>query len=82
MERLHPLMGERRKAQIERALACYAPDPTRHLDDGRAAEALEHLSRGASVRAVAERFGTSIWCIYDLRSGRTHKHVPRPSRAA
>jgi hypothetical protein len=82
MERLRPLMGERRQLQIERAIACYAPDPTRHLDDRRAAQALEDLSRGDSVREVAERFGTTIWCIYDLRSGRTHKHLPRPSRAA
>jgi hypothetical protein len=28
---------------------------------------------------VAERFGTSIWCIYDLRLGRTHAHLARPA---
>jgi hypothetical protein len=81
MKRLRPLMGERRRGQIDRALASYAPDPTRRLDDARAAEALVCLSRGASVRDVAERFGASIWCIYDLRSGRTHKHLPRPDAA-
>ena len=32
-------------------------------------------------RDVAERFGTSIWCIYDLRLGRTHAHLDRPKAA-
>jgi hypothetical protein len=31
------------------------------------------------VRRVAERFGASIWCIYDLRLGRTHTHLERPA---
>jgi hypothetical protein len=30
------------------------------------------------VREVARRYGVSVWCIYDLRSGRTHKHLARP----
>jgi hypothetical protein len=79
MQLLRPLMGRRRQQQIDRALACHAPDPTRHLDDERAAEALMCLANGDPVKAVADRFGTSIWCIYDLRGGRTHKHLPRPS---
>jgi hypothetical protein len=78
MERLRPLMGARRRQQIDRAIASRGPDPTRLLDDQRAADALLRLSRGEPVRAVADRFGTSVWCIYDLRLGRTHRHVPRP----
>jgi hypothetical protein len=78
MRRLHPLMGARRRAQIERAVASHGPDPRRRLDDASAVEALAHLANGESVRAVAERFGTSVWCIYDLRLGRTHAHLPRP----
>ena len=39
------------------------------------------LPKGESVRQVAERFGTSIWCIYDLRLGRTHTHLARPKAA-
>ena len=81
MRRLRPLMGYRRQLQIDRAVACYAPDPTRRLTDERAAEALDRLSNGESVREVAEHFGTSIWCIYDLRSGRTHRHIRRPEAA-
>jgi hypothetical protein len=79
MKRLRPLMGVRRQGQIDRAMASYAPDPRRLLTDERAAEALARLARGESVRRVAERFGTSIWCIYDLRLGRTHTHLERPA---
>jgi hypothetical protein len=78
MRRLRPYMGTRRRAQIDRALASFGPDPRRLLDETRAVEALRRLAAGESVKAVAERFGTTIWCIYDLRGGRTHAHVPRP----
>jgi hypothetical protein len=81
MRRLRPLMGYRRQGQIDRAVASYAPDPTRHLDDERAADALARLASGQSVKEVAHRFGTSVWCIYDLRLGRTHKHLKRPEAA-
>jgi len=81
MTRLRPLMGIRRREQIDRAVASYAPDPRRLLDDDRAADALARLARGESVRQVAARFGTSIWCIYDLRLGRTHTHLERPQAA-
>ena len=77
MERLRPLMGTRRRQQIDRAVASHGPDPRRLLDGERAAEALARLARGESVREVAEQFGTSIWCIYDLRLGRTHSHLRR-----
>jgi hypothetical protein len=78
MRRLRKLMGTRRREQIDRALASYAPDPRRVLDDTRAGEALRRLAAGETVKQVAERFGTSIWCIYDLRLGRTYQHLPRP----
>ena len=77
MTALHPLMGERRRAQIDRAVASYAPRPIALLDDATARGALGLLAAAADVRQVAERFGTSVWCIYDLRGGRTHKHLPR-----
>ena len=79
MKRLRPLMGLRRQAQIDRAIESHGPDPRRLLDDESATEALARLARGESVREVAERFGTSIWCIYDLRLGRTHAHIERPA---
>lgn len=78
MTALRPLMGDRRQGQIDRAVASYDPNPSALLNDVTACEALELLATGRSVRAVAEHLGTSIWCIYDLRGGRTHKELPRP----
>jgi hypothetical protein len=79
MKLLRPLMGKRRQEQIDRAVDSYAPDPRRLLSEARAREALALLASGQSVRQVAERLGTSIWCIYDLRLGRTHAHLARPA---
>jgi hypothetical protein len=78
MNLLRPLLGERRRQQIDKAVRSYAPDPRRLLSERRAREALTRLANGESVRQVAEGLGTSIWCIYDLRLGRTHAHLPRP----
>jgi hypothetical protein len=79
MTLLRPLMGVRRQRQIDEAIASHAPNPALRLDDERATEALLRLAQGEPVREVAERFGASVWCIYDLRLGRTHKHLPRPA---
>jgi hypothetical protein len=78
MELLKPLMGSRRQAQIDRALASYAPRPVALLSDDTARAALEALASGDTVKSVAARFGVSVWCIYDLRLGRTFKHLERP----
>jgi hypothetical protein len=78
MHALRPLMGSRRQQQIDHALASYDPRPTALLNEHTARDALRQLASGCSVRVVAEGFGTSIWCIYDLRAGRTYKHLPRP----
>src|SRR5690242_6876384 len=40
MRLLRPLMGSRRQAQIDRAVACYAPRPVAILDDDTASQAL------------------------------------------
>ncbi len=74
---LRPLMGTRRQAQIDRALACYAPRPAALLDDESARAALHALATGMTVKDVAARFGVSVWCIYDLRLGRTFAHLDR-----
>ena len=82
MTLLRPLMGSRRKAQIDRALACYDPHPVALLNDDTARAALRALASGGAVKAVADRFGVSIWCIYDLRLGRRYKHLDRERLAA
>jgi hypothetical protein len=82
MSVLRPLMGSRRQAQIDRALASYAPRPVALLTDEAAQAALDALAGAATVKSVAERFGVSVWCIYDLRLGRTFKHLARERIAA
>jgi hypothetical protein len=77
MTALRPHLGLRRRSQVNRAIASYAPRSGRLLDDEKATVALDLLDSGATVREVADRFGVSIWCIYDLRLGRTHRHLPR-----
>lgn len=80
MRALRPYLGERRTAQVDRALASYDPRPTSKLTAEDAAEALGRLRDGETVAQVAERFSVSIWCIYDLRLGRTHRDLKRPGR--
>lgn len=82
MRALRPLLGRRRQGQIDRAIASYDPRPSRHLDDQRALAALDRLEAGQTVKEVARYFGVTVWCIYDLRLGRTHKHLPRSRRSA
>ena len=77
MTLLRPLLGARRQAQIDRALASYAPRPVALLDDENARAALHALATGITVKEVAARFGVSVWCVYDLRLGRTFKHLDR-----
>jgi hypothetical protein len=79
---LRPLMGSRRQAQIDRALASYAPRPVALLTDAAARDALDALRSGDAVKVVADRFGVSIWWIYDLRLGRTFKHLRPDGRGA
>jgi hypothetical protein len=77
MTLLRPLMGTRRQAQIDRALASYDPRPSAVLTDDTARAALRALASGESVKAVASHLRVSVWCIYDLRLGRTFKHLAR-----
>lgn len=77
MNALRPLLGARRREQVDVAIASYESRSRQLLDDIAAAEAIRLLGQGASVREVASRFGTSVWCIYDLRLGRTHRHLDR-----
>jgi hypothetical protein len=44
---------------------------------GPRAVVLTMLAAGGSIKEVAERFRTSIWTMYDLRGGRSYRHLPR-----
>lgn len=55
MNRLMPMLGLRRQAQIKRALACYAPKDRTVLTEGKGRQALAMLAAGLPVKRVAER---------------------------
>ena len=80
MTALRPYLGRRRREQVDRALAGYAPRYTRKLKDADALRGLDGLAAGLSVREVAVDLGVTVWCIYHLRHGRTHKHLDHPVR--
>jgi hypothetical protein len=82
MTALRPLLGQRRQEQVDLAIASYESRSRQLLDEVAAAEAIRLLGQGLTVREVASRFGTSIWCIYDLRLGRTHRRLDRRALSA
>ena len=42
-----------------------------------AREALARLAAGDSVAEVAAHLGVTVWSIYDLRAGRSYRHIDR-----
>jgi hypothetical protein len=52
-------------------VASYSCLSNKRLDDGAAREARALLAGKIPVHEVAKRFCVSVWCIYDLRLGRT-----------
>ena len=79
MTALRPLMGERQASC--RSIAPWPVmrlPPTALLDDATARRGSEPARDGQyASREVAEQFGTSIWCIYDLRVARTPQAARR-----
>jgi hypothetical protein len=57
----------------------HPPPVRRALTDEQAITALALIAGGASDRSVAEKLGTSRWCVRDLRRGRSYRHLPRPA---
>lgn len=79
MTALRPFLGKRRQGQVDRAVASYQSRSRTKLTCDDAAQALNLLADGDSVSDVAQRFSVSVWCIYDLRLGRTHREIERPT---
>lgn len=70
MIHLRPLMGERRRAQIDRALAGQAPvrpHPNRKLTDNQVADIRRRRSEGA--KKLAAEYGVSRSLVYHLWEG-------------
>jgi hypothetical protein len=69
MLELRPLMGERRKAQIDAAVATWAPRPSRiSREQGEAI--VGEFRAGRSAKSLAEAYGISKWSVYALHQGR------------
>ncbi|MDX2162145.1 MAG: hypothetical protein SF162_12535 [bacterium] len=68
MHAVRPLMGTRRQAQIDHALACYKGDE-RYVLQGEKLEALkQRLQAGEHVLSLAKEFGVSKSYAYLLKS--------------
>lgn len=75
MRTLYPLMGSRRQAQIDRALANYAPD--RHsrgrsrLSDEQVLEIYRRAHNRESLRCIAADMGVSYNACSDIKCGQS-----------
>jgi hypothetical protein len=80
MTELRPVMGMRRRSQIDRALAGYVP-PTRKLSFENAEEIRRRHARGESVAALARCYGVARQTIYPLLKHQIYRSSPgRPWR--
>ncbi len=79
MRKLYPVMGQRRQAQINRALESYIykhkplPTPKVTEDDVRAIK--KRIAAGEMAKSIAQDFPISHYAIWDIRSGKTWSHV-------
>jgi len=71
MKLVYPLMGQRRREQIDKALANYRGDGRKILDPSRIEALKQRLQAGEPVLTLAQEFGVSKSYAYRLR-GRHH----------
>lgn len=76
MQRLRPLMGNRRQGQIDRAVACYTDRRRIKLNFSKAQAIRSQLSSGSTVSAVARKHGVSRALIRAIRDGDCWKMGP------
>jgi DNA-binding NarL/FixJ family response regulator len=89
MRELYPLMSERRKKQIDHALANHVYKADRKgsnnsfvkLNEEKVREIKRQLAQGETVRAIAERFNIGQSTVRDIRYGKTWGHVTVDSTA-
>jgi len=71
MRKLLPIMGERRQAQIKKALDSHNPDIKKKLSDQQVLEILStSLEKRGSQKALARRYGVSRWTIRNILEGK------------
>jgi hypothetical protein len=80
MKQIYPIMGERRRGQIDRALENYVYDPNANTTQAKITEAQvraikKRLATGETAKSIAQHFPISHYAIWDIRSGKTWGHV-------
>jgi hypothetical protein len=70
MKLLYPLMGQRRREQIDKALAGYKGDARYVLPQEQVEELKRRLQNGEHVITLAKEFGVSKSYAYYIKSGR------------
>jgi hypothetical protein len=83
MQRLYPLMGRRRQAQIEKALNSHIEipmsqgehNPSAKISEAQARIIKERLMNGDRMQIIAQDFGVSLSIVREIKYGRTWKHL-------
>jgi hypothetical protein len=70
MTQLQPLMGKRRRQQIERALASYAPNLRRKLSPEQIAEIRLKLNEGQKHGELAQQYSVDRTTISHIKAGK------------
>jgi type II secretory pathway component PulF len=72
MEQLRPLMGKRRKIQIDNALASYEGDRRRTLSDATILEIRKLIEEGHSQWTISKKLGVNRSSIAMIAAGKRH----------
>jgi hypothetical protein len=79
MQTLHPLMGERRKQQLECIFHDYDPNqkiqPGAKLNDEKVRQIKIRMANGETSKSIAADFDITIFTIREIRQGKIWKHV-------
>jgi len=75
MQMLLPLMSERRKGQIERALSCYAPKYYKLDEEVVRRIKLELAKKSSTQSKIAEKFGICREMVTKINTGKVWEHV-------
>ena len=70
LEQLRPLLGIRRKKQIDKALACYENRSVHKLSYEKAKEIRVLLDEGLTQREIAVRFGVAQQAVSNIKTGK------------
>jgi DNA invertase Pin-like site-specific DNA recombinase len=75
MRTVYPLLGDRRRQQIDTAVACYVQKSrggqNKKITSAQAAEIRERRDRGESAQLIADDYGVTKWNVYAIAQGRS-----------